>query len=268
MDRPWWKFCGRDWLNDLELRKCSLAARGLWIDMLALMNEGHPYGYMATKSGPVSAAELSHIARIPHIKCTSLLRELESNKVFSRGIDGGVIFSRRMVRDEELRIIKQSSGKRGGNPKLLKQDVNVQDNSVHKQRSESDSESFSGSSFSESEVKEKNLVKSIDGEGFQEYIGVFLSLGVAISETDMRKCSMYWISLSFEEQLAALTDVRKQHAGQWSSCATRYVTRPWNHLEEKHWTRRAMVPAKDRGKTQAEAEQAKATRMFMDGKGL
>ena len=44
MKRPAFQFYPGDWLHDTAVRACSLAARGLWIDMLSLMHQGHPYG--------------------------------------------------------------------------------------------------------------------------------------------------------------------------------------------------------------------------------
>ena len=42
MSQPWIKFYPRDWRGDQALRVVSLAARGLWIEMLSIMHEGQP----------------------------------------------------------------------------------------------------------------------------------------------------------------------------------------------------------------------------------
>ena len=36
---PWFKFWADKWLSDERLRSCSLAARGLWADMISLMHK-------------------------------------------------------------------------------------------------------------------------------------------------------------------------------------------------------------------------------------
>jgi len=41
---PWMKFYPADWRSDPMLRLCSLAARGLWAEMICLMHEAEPYG--------------------------------------------------------------------------------------------------------------------------------------------------------------------------------------------------------------------------------
>lgn len=117
MERPWWKFCGRDWLGDQELHRCSIGARGLWISMLCLMNEGTPYGHLSDKKGLIGLIELSKVARIKPGQCQKFILELEENHVFSK-TPGGLIFSRRMVRDESLRMKRSEGGYSGGNPKL------------------------------------------------------------------------------------------------------------------------------------------------------
>jgi hypothetical protein len=85
--------------------------------MLSIMNEGVPYGHLNTAIGPVSPKFLAECEHIPASHCQRLLTELEENKVFSR-TDDGVIFSRRMVRDEEIRLKRASGGYLGGNPNL------------------------------------------------------------------------------------------------------------------------------------------------------
>jgi len=41
-DRPWFQFWARDWLDNPDLRKCSVAARGVLADLMALAHDGVP----------------------------------------------------------------------------------------------------------------------------------------------------------------------------------------------------------------------------------
>lgn len=110
---PWLKFWPSDWRNDIPLRCCSLAARGLWIDMLCLMHDSDPYGTLPDENrlAKLIGSELAEIA--------PLMKELELEKVFSRD-ENGRIFSRRMQRDQQIRRQKSEAGKLGGNPGLKK----------------------------------------------------------------------------------------------------------------------------------------------------
>ena len=97
------KFFPGDWLADPAVRSCSLAARGLWIDMLVLMHQSSRVGHLLTGSGsPLAVEKLSRIAGCTPAETTRLLAELISGGVCGRASDGAV-FCGWMVRDEGKR---------------------------------------------------------------------------------------------------------------------------------------------------------------------
>ena len=57
----WMKFYPTDWTGDRGLRLCSLAARGLWAEMLCVMHEAAPRGSLLIAGRPVSVAELANL---------------------------------------------------------------------------------------------------------------------------------------------------------------------------------------------------------------
>jgi hypothetical protein len=73
-------------------------ARGLWIEMMAIMHEAEPYGSLLVKGKRVDKKQLAALAGVPERECTVLLLELEGFGVFARDTDG-TIYSRRMRRD-------------------------------------------------------------------------------------------------------------------------------------------------------------------------
>ena len=119
MSDPWLKFYPTDWRSDPALRMCSLAARGLWIEMIALMHEAVPYGHLLVSDRPPTDAQLAVLAGAPSDQITDALGELEAAGVFSR-TRKGVIYSRRMIRDAKKLGIARKNGKLGGNPSLRK----------------------------------------------------------------------------------------------------------------------------------------------------
>lgn len=132
--RPAFQFYPGDWQRDLALRSCSLAARGLWFEMMCLMHDGQPYGHLKVGSRPLDdPSTLAALVGTPEELVASLLRELEAAKVFSR-TRKGVVFSRRMVRDEAIRTKRATAGKLGGNPNLLNLDPNLPSNQGVKQK--------------------------------------------------------------------------------------------------------------------------------------
>lgn len=117
MKRPWLKFYPADWRADPRLRMCSLAARGLWIDLMTYMHEGEPYGHLTIDGLVPTVDAMAGLVGRPHREVIKALVELEARGVFDRG-DKGVIISRRMVRDKARDDKHQANGKLGGNPNL------------------------------------------------------------------------------------------------------------------------------------------------------
>jgi hypothetical protein len=112
------------------LRLCSIAARGLWAEMMCVMHDAEPYGSLLVNGKRIDKKQLAGLASITERDCTALLLELEGNGVFSRDHDG-TIYSRRMRRDHAKAIKDKENGKGGGNPRL-KGGVNPQDKGMDK----------------------------------------------------------------------------------------------------------------------------------------
>jgi len=100
---PFFQFYPSDWLSDPLLRACSIAARGLWIDLLSLMWDSPRRGFLMTGAQkPYSAEQLARMAGCAAKDVSALLDELKSVGVCSVKRDG-TIYSRRIVREEEKR---------------------------------------------------------------------------------------------------------------------------------------------------------------------
>lgn len=115
--KPWMKFYPADWRSDPRLRMCSLAARGLWLELIALMHEAETYGHLLVGGITPSTRQLSSLVSATERELKEHLAELETAGVFSR-TDEGIIYSRRMVRDFAKAQKDTENGKGGGNPKL------------------------------------------------------------------------------------------------------------------------------------------------------
>lgn len=99
---PWLKFYPSDWQSDQALGMCGLAARGLWMEMLAIMHKATPYGHLVVNGMKPSDEQLAALARAPADQIRALTHELESAGVFSR-TRNGTIYSRRMTKDDKRR---------------------------------------------------------------------------------------------------------------------------------------------------------------------
>lgn len=100
--RPSFQFYPADWRNDAALRMCSLAARGLWWEMLCIMHMAEPYGHLTAAGAAIEPDELARIVGEHPKDVRRWLAELDRRKVYSV-TEAGVIYSRRMVRDEKER---------------------------------------------------------------------------------------------------------------------------------------------------------------------
>lgn len=118
MKRPAFQFYPADWRKDPALSSCSLAARGLWIELMCIAHESDRYGYLSVNGRPMGLPQLARMVGESPATLTKLMSELESAAVFSRE-DDGTIYSRRMIKDERIRNVRAAAGKKGGNPNLV-----------------------------------------------------------------------------------------------------------------------------------------------------
>lgn len=124
------KFYPTDWRSDPRLRMCGMAARGLWIEIIALMHEASPYGHLLVSGQSPTDAQLAVLAGAPSEQISDLIGELESAGVFSR-TNAGVIYSRKMTRMAKKAAVARKNGKNGGNPSLSKdKDISPSDNQI------------------------------------------------------------------------------------------------------------------------------------------
>lgn len=119
MSRPFWI---DDLIKDECVRCCSLSARGLWTDLLYLMDKSDERGFLSKKGRPYTATELGRFAGCNANRVSKLMKELEDSHVFDRD-ERGIPFNRRMVREAEIHAVRVASGRLGGNPNLLNQNL-------------------------------------------------------------------------------------------------------------------------------------------------
>lgn len=130
---PWLKFYPADWLVDIKLQTCGLAAQGLLINLMCIMHQSDKYGYLLINGTKPEPSSIQRLTRISQDEYQSYLSELLANGVLKED-PYGVIYCPRMVRDWELRQAKRRVGSMGGNPSLVNQEVNHQVNQVVNQQ--------------------------------------------------------------------------------------------------------------------------------------
>ncbi len=113
MRRPSFQFYPMDWLTDPALCACSFEAQGVWMRLLCVMHQCDPYGHLSTNGKPMKPEEIRrHLPGFSLQKVRKTMEELEKNGVFSLTAEG-VIYSRRMVADEAVRMRCSAGGSKG-----------------------------------------------------------------------------------------------------------------------------------------------------------
>lgn len=97
------------------------------MEMICLMHEGSPYGHLMVGEKVILPPNLARMIGATLDETEGYLEELDKAGVFSK-TETQVIYSRRMIRDEEIRASRAAGGIKGGNPALIK--VNGKDNLI------------------------------------------------------------------------------------------------------------------------------------------
>ena len=110
----WTKWFPRDWVADERLARCSVGARGVWIECLNRMMLAPEPGFLLDSTGErITNQDLAFELRATPREINKYMSELERNRVFSKD-DAGRIYSRRLVREAALYHARVEGGKRGG----------------------------------------------------------------------------------------------------------------------------------------------------------
>jgi len=101
-EAPWMKFYPRDWRGDQALRAVPLSARGLWMECLCIMHEARPYGHLLLNGEPLGGDALARMtgASVDEVRDNMALLRQAGVLSMTRN---GVVFSRRMTKDEARR---------------------------------------------------------------------------------------------------------------------------------------------------------------------
>jgi len=120
MKMPYIKFYIRDWQSDPELRMCSLSARGLWIEMLCIMQNAKRRGYLESPLGePINDDMLSRLIGTDKGDLYTYRDELVKLGVTSIEAETGIMYCRRMVKDaSKSEKCARAARNGGGNPSL------------------------------------------------------------------------------------------------------------------------------------------------------
>jgi hypothetical protein len=110
------------------------------------MHEGSPYGHLKVKDKVILPPNLARMCGLTIQETEGYLAELHDAGVYETD-EAGCIYSRRMIRDENLRNARAAGGKKGGNPNLTSGKDNLKVGNEVKQKPTPSSSSSSSSSL-------------------------------------------------------------------------------------------------------------------------
>lgn len=134
---PSFQFYPADWVKNANLRRCSKAEKGMWVDTICLMHESDVRGALVTGGRPWPAEEIAEAVGGDKAENLRLLEALTLKGVARvaprvwpstpeadpfRHLPEGAYYNARMVRDEHKRKLCSDAGKLGGNPTLKGED--------------------------------------------------------------------------------------------------------------------------------------------------
>ena len=146
---PWFKFYWIDWLSDSKIRRCSLAARGLLVEILCLMADGEERGRLITGRKPWSNDDIAKAIVGPTEIVPKLIEELLASKALERDRRGALMFPG-MVHDASISAARSKAG--AGNKTGTKDEQNPDKRRTKREQSPRVRASSSSSSSSSSEL--------------------------------------------------------------------------------------------------------------------
>ncbi len=256
--RPAMQFYVGDWMKDPDLRACSLAARGLWMDMLCLMFESPRRGYLLVKDRPASLAQLARMTGCASDEAASLLKELEDAGVFSSTTDKA-IYCRRMVRDAEVAAKNRANGSRGGNPAL---------------RVDSDNPPVIPTSnppvirgdkrFVEDEDEDTNSLSLSSGSKVREPFEQFFDEYPADKRPSATHARLFWFREKLDQHADAILKALRAAKGNPKWVKT-YAPRIDRWLEGRPWEAPQAAPEDPRAKRDGESDAEYSLRILKMG---
>lgn len=156
MKMPAFQFYPADWRKDPGVQALDFHDRGVWFEILCIMHESSERGVLLLNGRPMPEPALARMLGLDNQTLNQTLTNLLTYGVASQREQDGALYSRRMVKDENLCQVRREAGKKGGNPNLVKQNPTTGDNQI--------STPSSSSSISSSSSSEINSTSSFQSE--------------------------------------------------------------------------------------------------------
>lgn len=110
----------RLWIESPAFHSLTLAAQGMWINLVAIMAVADPFGHLKQDDRYLNSHDLAALTGTEACAIGKLLVELQKSGLLQCDEDSGRWTSEKMVQAEMTRQRRAAGGKKGGNPNLLR----------------------------------------------------------------------------------------------------------------------------------------------------
>ncbi len=137
-DLPYMPFYIGDWKKDPGIQALTHEQKWIWFDMCCLMWESKERGYLTINKKPMTNGQLCNALSLDLDKLKFCLTYFKDMDLFSIRESDKAIYSRKMIKMQDIRIKRKNAGSLGGNPSLLNEGVNQKDNQNTESENEND----------------------------------------------------------------------------------------------------------------------------------
>lgn len=168
---PAFQFYPGDWRKDPGIQAMDYEERGVWFELLLIMQESENRGMLTLGNLPIKTARLGRLLGISEKKTKKFLQNFLEIRVARVCPLTGVIYNKRMMRTEQIRQSKIRAGRAGkgksGNPQFKKGQPNpyADDNAELNAEGNAKDKSKGGSSSSFSSSTHYPLTPTSGGTG-------------------------------------------------------------------------------------------------------
>jgi hypothetical protein len=150
-----------DWFSSADVKLCSLAAQGLWINILGLMSRSEFKGALLINGKQIGSKELAILTGKTEREITPLIDELWAYGVYDKLPDGTII-NRRMYRRSDISQKRADAGRIGGQSSKQNSSKDIENVESKTQASVEDEDEYSSLSSLKEEIVKRNKISSDD----------------------------------------------------------------------------------------------------------
>lgn len=112
-----------DLKRDIGFQVLEPLEKLVWYECLFLMHDSEERGVLILNGAPMTIEQIARAINLDNQMVKQSVSKIQALGVCSVRESDGAIYSRRMVRDEEIRQVRIKAGRSGGSPILVKQKV-------------------------------------------------------------------------------------------------------------------------------------------------